>query len=91
MKQEPVVIILGGFAVLFAAAVSLTDAFGWTGFTTAQTAAAISVVTVACGLLSAAIRGQVYSPKTHEGAVRSALYTPVPLFEPEEPADGGNK
>lgn len=79
MDENPVLICLGGAALVIAAGLAASNALGWTHLEPGQLAAVIAFVVAFAGLLAAMIRGQVYSPATHDRDVATALHTPVPL------------
>lgn len=73
MDREPVLIILAGLAALVSAALAATNAIGWTHLSVGETSSLIAFVVMLCGLLAAAIRGQVYSPATYTAGVNRAM------------------
>lgn len=83
MDEEPVLIFLGGAALVVSTALLAANALEWTHLDADEIAAIVAFITVFAGLLAAGIRGQVYSPATHKEEVGDALYTPVPVLDPE--------
>jgi hypothetical protein len=79
MEDDPVLIYLGGAAAVIAAGLIATNALGWSHLDASQLGAIAAFVIAFTGLLAAGIRGQVYSPATHEREVAEALATPTPL------------
>lgn len=87
MDEEPVLIYLGGAAVVVSAALIAANALSWTHLDPDQVAAVVAFVATFAGLLAAGIRGQVYSPARHAREVAEALATPAPL--PKRPPTAG--
>lgn len=87
MDREPVAIILGGLAAVLASLLAASNTLGWTHLDAGQLAALVAAVASFCGLVAAAIRGQVYSRATHSADVVHALMKEAPDIPSIEPVD----
>jgi len=79
VDEEPVLIVLGGADAVVGAVVVMANILGWLTLDPAQVAAILAFVLTCTGLAGAVIRGQVYSPSTHDAAVNTALYATPPI------------
>lgn len=84
MDREPVLIVLGGLGTIISLALVATNVLGWTDLDPSQVAAIIALVAAITGLVSALLRGEVWSIDSHEDEVVRALYSPAPLRSPDE-------
>jgi len=78
MEHEPVLIYLGGLGGVVSLGLIATNALGWTHLDGSAVAAIVAFVAGLTGLLAAGLRGEVYSPASHDRDVNEALYLPVP-------------
>jgi hypothetical protein len=79
MDEEPVLIVLGGLGTVVSLGLVASNTLSWTHLDGSAVAAIVAFIIALTGLIAAALRGEVWSPASHERAVTGALYTPAPL------------